>query len=345
MIILLLKQTVARIIKEKNMYTDDDLSTAVDEGIFTNDAVLNFKKHIESLKETPSIDEENFRLIGGFNDIFVVIACILLLFSSVAVLRVFSELLAAITFPLIAWGLAEFFVRKRRMALPAIVLLLSFVGGVFGSAMHLSGSSSLIATALAAIAAYLHYQRFQVPITIAAGTAASAGFIISVLLSIFPILKEWMMPLIFISGVSLFFFAMYWDASDRSRKTRNSDVAFWLHLLSAPLIVHPVFTSLGIFDGVDSAANMIIVILLYLFMTLISICIDRRAFMVSSLAYVLYAITNILEAYGIVGQSFAVTGVCIGAALLLLSAFWHPIRKILVQLLPQRIQHYLPKLS
>ena len=113
--------------------------------------------------------------------------------------------------------------------------------------------------------------------------------------------------------------------------------------LSAPLIVHPVFTSLGIFEGVDSAINMTIVIFLYLLMTLISISIDRRAFMVSSLIYVLYAIANILEAYGVVGQSLAITGVCIGGALLLLSSFWQPIRKNLVQLLPFTLQRYLPK--
>lgn len=65
-------------------------------------------------------------------------------------------------------------------------------------------------------------------------------------------------------------------------------------------------------------------------MTSISIVVDRRAFMVSSLIYVLYAISNILEAYGVVGYSFAVTGVCIGAALLLLPAFWHPVRGKLV---------------
>ena len=33
-----------------------------------------------------------------------------------------------------AWGLAEFFTRKRRMALPSIILLLAFVGGVFETA-------------------------------------------------------------------------------------------------------------------------------------------------------------------------------------------------------------------
>ena len=64
------------------MYTDDDLNSAVEQDIFTSEAVSKFKHHVESLKETPSVDEENFRLIGGFNDIFVVIACVLLLFSS-----------------------------------------------------------------------------------------------------------------------------------------------------------------------------------------------------------------------------------------------------------------------
>jgi hypothetical protein len=30
---------------------------------------------------------------------------------------------------------------------------------------------------------------------------------------------------------------MWWDSSDRARLTRRSDVAFWLHLLAAPMIV------------------------------------------------------------------------------------------------------------
>src|SRR2546430_3225670 len=42
----------------------------------------------------------------------------------------------------------------------------------------------------------------------------------------------------------MFLFAMWWDGSDRARLTRRSDVAFWLHLLAAPMIVHPVFTLL-----------------------------------------------------------------------------------------------------
>lgn len=327
------------------MYTDDDLNAAVKKGIFTQEAVTQFRNNLEQSSDTHSVDEENFRLIGGFNDIFIVIACALFLFSSVAAIRIFSDFMAALSFPVLAWGLAEFFVLKRKMALPAIALLLSFVGGVFAAAMYLTDASTLISSALAAIAAYLHYQRFRVPITIAAGTAAIAGFLISLLLSLFPELQNHIMTIVFISGILLFSFAMYWDASDRKRETRHTDIAFWLHLLSAPLIVHPVFISLGIFEGIDSTTNMIIVVILYILMSAISITIDRRAFMVSALIYVLYAISNLLESYGLIGNSFALTGIVIGASILVLSAFWHPIRKILVRRLPLKIQNIVPTIN
>lgn len=331
------------------MYTDEDLNLAVEKGIFSEDAVSDFRTQLAQSKNTSAVDEENFRLITGFNDIFVVIACALLLFSSAAVLRVISELLALAVFPILSWGLAEFFVRKRKMALPAIVLMISCVGGVFVLILGFFEASStmsyVVASALSTIAAYLHYQRFQVPVTVAAGTAAITAFLIASTLSAFPTSVDWILAIVFVCGVFSFFFAMYWDASDLDRKTRRSDVAFWIHLLSAPLIVHPVFTYLGILDGTESMVSMAVVVLLYLLMTLISITTDRRAFMVSSLAYVLYAISNLLDAYGVVGYSFAITGVCIGATLLLLSAFWHPVRRKLVCNLPLIIQNYVPKLN
>jgi hypothetical protein len=63
--------------------------------------------------------------------------------------------------------------------------------------------------------------------------------------------------------------------------------------------------------------------------------------MVSSLAYVLYAISNILETYGDISYSFALTGVLIGTTLLLLSAYWHQTRSVLLNLLPKSINQYL----
>lgn len=330
------------------MFTNEDLTEAIKKGIFTEASVVEFRTQLSSSRNSPSIDEENFRLISGFNDIFVVIACALLLFSSMWALHSQYELLSLIIFPLLAWGLGEYFVLKRKMALPAIMLLMCFVGGVFVLCYLLTESlatevSFTIATAAAGIAAYFHWLRFKVPITVAAGTAAIIGFVIASVLSIFPNLKEWYLVGAFVGGIIAFLFAMWWDASDRKRITQRSDVAFWLHLLAAPLIIHPVFSTLGILDGNENLTSMVIVIALYLLMTFISVVVDRRAFMVSSLIYVLYALSSLLKAYGVVGQSFAVTGVVIGAVLLLLSAYWHKARVWLVSLLPASIQKYLPE--
>ena len=37
-----------------------------------------------------------------------------------------------------SWGLAEFFTRRRRMALPSLMLLFAFVGGVAAVAVTLA---------------------------------------------------------------------------------------------------------------------------------------------------------------------------------------------------------------
>ena len=82
---------------------------------------------------------------------------------------------------------------------------------------------------------------------------------------------------------------------------------------------------------------------LYLLLTFVSMCIDRRVLMVSSLMYVIYALSGLIDRYGVVGSSFALTGVLMGVMLLLLSAYWHSVRAILVGLLPNVVQNYVPK--
>lgn len=328
------------------MYTNEDLDTAITEGIFTKESVSTFRNKIASLKNTPSADEENFKLITGFNDIYVVIACALLLISASWALRAFNESLALLSSPILSWGLAEFFVLKRKMALPAIVLLLTFVGGIFNLGTHFfqgTGESIIVATsALSAVATYAHWQRFRVPVTIAVGTVVIIALIVSSLLMIEPKLNEWTPLIICVSGILTFLFAMRWDASDRRRTSHHSDVAFWLHLISAPLIVHPVFSNLSMNSGNESLYGIVIVITLYLLMTVISLIIDRRAFMISSLAYVLYAISDFLDTFGAIDYGFAITGTIISSALLLLSAFWRPSRVLLLSILPSSITQYVP---
>jgi hypothetical protein len=331
------------------MYTNEDLNFAVQKGIFTKSAVDEFRAQLDDAKKTHFVDEENFRLVSSFNDIFVVIACALLLFSSLWVGEGIRDGLGGLTLVLLSWGLAEVFTLKRKMALPSIVLLLSFVGGIFSFCLSLfNGPTELAlitASTVSAGAAWLHWKRFGVPITIAATTAALTVLIISIVLSLFPATKTYLLLAFFLCGVVIFSFAMYWDASDITRTTRKSDVAFWLHLLAAPLIIHPVFTGLDIFEGNEGIGSMLVVIVLYAFMTLLSIIVDRRAFMVSSLAYVIYAITTVLNKVGGAGLSLALTGILIGSALLLLSVYWHSIRVSLLGRLPLQVQRYVPKVS
>lgn len=63
------------------MYTDDDLERAVRSNIFDADAVERFRQQVAASQSTVLVDEENLRLVSGFNDMFVVIASALLLLS------------------------------------------------------------------------------------------------------------------------------------------------------------------------------------------------------------------------------------------------------------------------
>ena len=251
------------------MYTNEDLNFAVKKGVFSAESVEEFRAILSEQKNAPSVDEENFRLISGFNDIFVVVACLLMLFSSLWVIKsaTGNDSAGLITFTILSWFLAEFFVLKRKMALPAIVLLLSFIGGLFSVVISFfsqpSEISFITAAAISTIAAYFHWSRFRVPITVAVGTAAAVGLVVSIILSAFPDTNDWLLVIIFLCGLGTFFIAMYWDSADTSRITRRSDVAFWLHLFSAPLIIHPVFSSLGVLDGNESLVSITIVICLY----------------------------------------------------------------------------------
>lgn len=329
------------------MYTDEDLACAVRAGILSEADAAAFQSHIARLRQTPDVDEEHFRLIGGFNDIFVVIASVLLLAAIGWIGTSAAPWLGAAAQSVAAWGLAEFFTRRRRMALPSILLLLAFVGGILAAGLLLlpnSSASMSVASAAAALAAWLHWRRFRVPITVAAGAAATVGLAVTLLFSLLPETRQWLSAIMFLAGLAVFALAMRWDASDTQRRTRRADAAFWLHLLAAPLLVHPIFSSLQVFGGQTSPGQAVSVLALYIVIALVSLSIDRRALMVSALIYVLYAFSSLLKLYGVISLGFAVTALAIGAALLLLSAFWHASRAAVLGHCPASIRQWLAPL-
>ena len=358
------------------MYSQNDLDEAVASGALSADAAASLRAFVDGQRASPAVDEENFRLITGFNDIFVSIASAILLFAvgwigqsigqSMGLVVDFNgpSPLAPAAVAVTAWALALFFTAKRRMALPSILLLLAFVGGVFATAGFglfagigeenlngntlMSGIVGMCAGAIAAGAAWLHWKRFQVPITVAAGAAAVAAFAVSLLIAFIgepENLKDIILGFVLLLGVGVFLFAMRWDSSDPKRTTRRSDVAFWLHLLAAPMIVHPVFTLLGLNDGTATIGEGLIVVALYVAIGLTALAIDRRALLVSALAYVLYALSELFKQFGAVELNIALTALVIGSSLLLLSAFWHQARSLIVRQLPAGLQAKLPYLD
>jgi MFS family permease len=327
------------------MYSEDDLSSAVAAGVLSEASAEAFRAHVEQRLRSSAVDEEHFRLVTGFNDIFVVIACVLLLASLAGIGASYASHVGSAAVAVAAWLLAEFFTRRRRMALPSIVLLLAFAGSVFATILLLVGTNDpvayAIASAFAAVAAWLHWRRFRVPITIAAGVAGAVGCAFGVFLWAAPEAGKWLNVLSLIAGIAVFAAAMRWDSTDTLRQTRRSDVAFWLHLLAAPLLVHPIFTVLGVTGGHADLGQALAVVVLYVAIALVSLAVDRRALMVSALTYVLFAFSALLKEFGVVSLSFAITAFAIGAALLLLSAFWHPTRAYVLGFLPPALQQRL----
>lgn len=342
------------------MYSESDIDAAVAAGKLSAEAAGSFRAFVAAQKTSPAADEEYVRLLTGFNDIFVSIAIALVL--GAVCFTAGSIPLKAVLVAGISWGLAEYFTRRRRMALPSILLLLSYAGGVAAllgwGVGQASGAplASLAGTANPALAAnlagaallmggaaYAHWRRFHVPITIAAGTAAVLLTLIGVLMTAFPGLqRHWPWP-VFCAGLLVFALALRWDMADIARTTRRTDVAFWLHLLAAPMLVHPLFFTLGLLDHDNPGeGKAVIAIGIYLLLGLIALLVDRRALLVSALGYVMFALSAVLKASGVVGEDLTYTALAAGAALLLLSAFWHKARQGVMTVTPAALRRHLP---
>ena len=341
------------------MYSESDIDAAVRGGALSAEAAESLRGFVARSRSSRGADEESFRLLTGFNDIFVTIALVLVFAAAAALIPKSARLAEGPALAAASWGLAEYFTRHRRMALPSIVLVLIFVGSAF-TAVYLPLQAAftdaaapgghpmragIAALLVAAVAAFAHWRRFMVPITVAALVLAAAG---TVLLTVFATVRSAEsvgLPLIFVAGLAIFAVAMWWDSGDRRRVTRRADTAFWLHLAAAPLIVHPVFQGLHVLAPRVPVANAALAVAAYLLLVLVALAVDRRALLVSSLAYVLIAMSRLLSHNGGVNSAFAVAALGIGTCLLLLSAAWQGGRKILVGGLSPALQALLPPVA
>jgi len=373
------------------MISDPVLTRAVDQGLLTAEQADGLRKLALSEAETQSTpaistppplplanrdeasepDDEKLRFVTGFADMFVTLG-LALFFGSVAFLvRLYAggaDMWVIIA--VLAWLLAEFFTRRRRMALPSIVLLAVFTIAIFEAVLEFAisaepgliptwwvpwgtlnwfrvhAASMLAAGLVTAVFAGVHYWRFRVPITIAAGAGA--------LCAAFVAFAYWLMPAInkntfdgvlFVCGLCVFALAMHFDMSDPARQTRRTDIAFWLHLLAAPLIVHPLletFVHRDTFQTSLDTTSALAVLGVFLLFGIVSLIIDRRALLVSGLTYAGLAFGTLLSQTELADKSVPATLLALGIFILLLSAGWRPLRNAALRLVPPGLATRLP---
>lgn len=355
------------------MIANETLARGVERGIITAEQAARLRALDVglALPELPaSPDDEQLRFISGFSDIFVTIGIAMFIGAiahfanrSIDVAGMWTSV--AVT----AWLLAEFFTRLRRMALPSIVLLIVFAMAVFtgaciflgagirsyGSPVTLVGivgidtnQPTILAAAalLTVLLTAVHYWRFRVPITIAAGCGALTIAIMGLTYGFAPQLTPAGYSLvILICGLAIFTLAMRFDMADPERLTRRTDIAFWLHLLAAPLIVHSLIRGLVANTSKLDPTAAVAIMAVFLALSFVAVLIDRRAMLVSGLSYAGYAFATLIREAGFSDMTTPATVLVLGAFVLLLSAGWRPLRTAILGVTPSALTRNLPKTS
>ncbi|WP_214470151.1 hypothetical protein [Mesorhizobium sp. dw_380] len=383
------------------MISAETLDKAVAKGLISQTVrdqleVMERALALEARRADDEGDEENLRLVGGGNDLFVTVGTVLL---SAGFFFVLTTLLPGHTFwiagilAIFTWGLAEIVTRQHRMKLSSSVLALIFMAAILVAlALQVEASFgirkpetvwqllALRQTASRAgylflgggiIAAVIYFWRFRVPII--AGAIAIAFTLLAFLqtaiilydsvttgaiapprLEDVPELLRAALYMPLICGLIVFATGVAFDIYDRDRRKIWSDCAFWLHVVSAPMLVHPLFimaTGQNVVFGhiaPDANATVMLTILILGFLY-VALAIDRRSLLVPTLAYfgslgIYYLVNSASDSTGI--PPFALILVVVGALIILFGAGWQRIRRIVVKpTLPVAVIRRLPPLK
>lgn len=383
------------------MISESTLNRAVSDGIISLEQRLALERlESEPLAEASkehAVNDENLRLVGGGNDLFVTVGIGLLFSGLIFALQSFEALDDKLLIAGLAaafWAVAEIVTRQHRMKLSSTVLGLGFVTciglllgqhvygqldlgklednamAVFGLRGEMDWLGSLFTGGIA-ITAAIYFYRFRVPImaaVIALSVTALAFLWASILFydgivsgqvlmptaEQVPLILERALLVPLFCGFLVFGTAVVLDLHDRERFTVWSDCAFWLHVVSAPLLVHPLFTLATGQDVVlgriepDQTASIMLGLLILSFVY-VALAIDRRSLLVPTLAYfgslgVYYMIDSTANQTGI--PPFALILLLIGALVIMFGAGWQRIRSLIVgSTLPRSWLNKLPPIK
>jgi len=326
------------------MVSKSTLQKASEKNIINPDQIEPLYQFIKNEKSNSLTEskEEPLKFIRSFGDVFIALGVILLVVSiNMTSLSGYYYLLPAVGFIVIA----EWLVRIRRLALPGIVILLAILYFINKAFSFQSEDATTMGLAVICVSSLLFYLRYKMPFSLLP-LAASLVAITVIQIGI-DVLNS---PLIFvIMGFIIFSIAMGFDSRDTKRQSHLSDSAFWLHLLAAPLIVHGAMISLLTSDQawVQSFSNNILMIIFFAGFFLVALFVDRRAMLVSTQLYAIYALTQLLQNNLINEQNVMIyVLMALGMFVIFFGTYWYKTRRIIFGMLADsKISKFVPDLK
>lgn len=356
------------------MFDRSDLTAAKDAGLLTDEQQAQLDAFLTQRTDPAAAGRsENLRFLSNFNDVFISIGIVILAIGLTAVTAViatpflgsmvtggtlaFAGALILMPVAAIMWLLAEYFCKRRRLVLPSMVLITIFVlyaglsigiiaSGISGlnpetvesftDAWGTLGNAGLATFVGGLIAGCLAFWRFRLPFTlllIALSAAAATHTFFAFFGNIGNVIGG---VSFFIIGLLTLAAAIFFDAKDPKRVTRNADHAFWLHVAAAPQLIwglRSLITGSGLV--MPSMLEAIFIVVILVLISIVSLALDRRALIVSGLLTFAMALGRIVEATG-GGQrdTLIITTLLLGTGIILLGGGWRTARRFVLRILP-----------
>ncbi len=284
--------------------------------------------------------EEPLKFIRSFGDVFITLGIALLVISiKMTELSGYYYLIPATAFIVIA----EWLVRVRRLALPGIAILIAILFFVNKAIAFDHEHATLFGLGILSITSLLFYLRYKMPFSL---LPLTAGLVAMTIIQIGLDVINY--PIIFTAiGIIIFIIAMWFDSQDTKRESHLSDSAFWLHLLASPLIVHGLMASMLTTENtwIQSMNMEIIIVVFFAGFFLLALFVDRRAMLISTQIYMIYALTQILQNQ-INSQNIMIyVLMTLGLFVIFFGTYWYKTRQLIFGFLSDSlISRYVPDL-
>lgn len=312
------------------MISRELLEAAADKKIITADQIDPLLDFIQDQEFTAgqgtdsNNQEEPLRFIRSFGDVFISLGIVLLILAinmiSISGYLYFIPVAGFVV-------MAEWLVRVRRLALPGIAILIAILYFVNKAIGFDYGNATIVGLGILSFTSLLFYLRYRMPFSL---LPLVAGLIAIAIIQIGVKVVEY--PIIFAGlGSLVFVIAMGFDVRDIERKTHLSDSAFWLHLLASPLIVHGLMVSVlfSKHEWVQAVDKEVFIVLFFTFFLLLALLLDRRAMLVSTQLYMIYALTQLLEGSFINTQNIVIyVLMLLGFIVIFFGTYWYKTRRL-----------------